>query len=342
MIDGLTGDQRFFLAWAQVWRAQQREEAAPPAAADRSAQPGGVPRQRRRPQFRRLVQGVRRDAGRRALPAAGAARPHLVVRARLAMRGRRRSLDLRRPCFMRPRRMGPDPHRHPARHRRGSDRIPAGVLDRPPDPRAELFGYDAGAMVAVQHRDPARRDPGGGGTSTGDLFWDTGHRPAAARGRSGALRAQHPARRSCPRRCIGLSPRMRSTSCSAARWWSLGADRRRHRDPRARARPSSRSPRTRASPNCRCAPAIGVGLAQCLAMIPGTSRSGATILGALAMGVGRKTAAEFSFFLAVPTMLGAATLKLLDDRDAARRRGGDRLGRDRGRLRRLRSSSRWS
>jgi undecaprenyl-diphosphatase len=55
-----------------------------------------------------------------------------------------------------------------------------------------------------------------------------------------------------------------------------------------------------------------VGLAQCLAMIPGVSRSGATIMGALAMGVGRKTAAEFSFFLAVPTMLGASTLELLD------------------------------
>ncbi|ANY18860.1 Undecaprenyl-diphosphatase [Tsuneonella dongtanensis] len=59
--------------------------------------------------------------------------------------------------------------------------------------------------------------------------------------------------------------------------------------------------------------AILIGFAQCLAMIPGTSRSGATILGALALGVGRKTAAEFSFFLAVPTMLGAATVKILDD-----------------------------
>ena len=56
---------------------------------------------------------------------------------------------------------------------------------------------------------------------------------------------------------------------------------------------------------------IGVGLAQCLAMVPGVSRSGATIMGALAMGVNRKTAAEFSFFLAVPTMLGATTLELL-------------------------------
>ncbi|MXP44286.1 undecaprenyl-diphosphate phosphatase [Allopontixanthobacter sediminis] len=59
--------------------------------------------------------------------------------------------------------------------------------------------------------------------------------------------------------------------------------------------------------------AIGVGFVQCLAMIPGTSRSGATIMGALAMGVGRKTAAEFSFFLAVPTMIGAATVKILDE-----------------------------
>jgi undecaprenyl-diphosphatase len=58
---------------------------------------------------------------------------------------------------------------------------------------------------------------------------------------------------------------------------------------------------------------IGVGFAQCLAMIPGVSRSGATIMGALAMGVGRKTAAEFSFFLAVPTMVGASTLELIDN-----------------------------
>ena len=55
---------------------------------------------------------------------------------------------------------------------------------------------------------------------------------------------------------------------------------------------------------------IGVGLAQCLAMVPGVSRSGATIMGALAMGINRKTAAEFSFFLAVPTMIGATTLEL--------------------------------
>ena len=60
--------------------------------------------------------------------------------------------------------------------------------------------------------------------------------------------------------------------------------------------------------------ALGVGLIQCLSMIPGVSRSGATIMGALAMGIERRTAAEFSFFLAIPTMLGATTLELWDNR----------------------------
>jgi undecaprenyl-diphosphatase len=53
-----------------------------------------------------------------------------------------------------------------------------------------------------------------------------------------------------------------------------------------------------------------IGLVQCLAMIPGVSRSGATILGAMAFGVDRKTAAEFSFFLAVPTLSGATVYQL--------------------------------
>lgn len=53
-----------------------------------------------------------------------------------------------------------------------------------------------------------------------------------------------------------------------------------------------------------------IGLVQCLAMVPGVSRSGATILGAMAFGVERRTAAEFSFFLAVPTLAGATALQL--------------------------------
>lgn len=60
--------------------------------------------------------------------------------------------------------------------------------------------------------------------------------------------------------------------------------------------------------------ALGIGFIQCLAMVPGVSRSGATIMGALALGVERRTAAEFSFFLAVPTMLGATTLELVKNR----------------------------
>ncbi len=60
--------------------------------------------------------------------------------------------------------------------------------------------------------------------------------------------------------------------------------------------------------------ALAVGFVQCLAMVPGVSRSGATIMGALAMGIERRTAAEFSFFLAIPTMVGATALELWDNR----------------------------
>lgn len=57
--------------------------------------------------------------------------------------------------------------------------------------------------------------------------------------------------------------------------------------------------------------ALGIGLFQCLSLIPGTSRSGATILGALLLGVSREEGANFSFFLAIPTMAGAGLLKLI-------------------------------
>ena len=67
---------------------------------------------------------------------------------------------------------------------------------------------------------------------------------------------------------------------------------------------------------------IGIGIIQCLAMIPGISRSGATIMGALALGVERRTAAEFSFFLAIPTMLGATVVELAKNRDALGGPGG--------------------
>jgi undecaprenyl-diphosphatase len=61
--------------------------------------------------------------------------------------------------------------------------------------------------------------------------------------------------------------------------------------------------------------ALKIGLCQCVAMIPGTSRSGATIVGALLMGADKRSAAEFSFFLAMPTMVGAFAFKLYKTRN---------------------------
>ena len=60
--------------------------------------------------------------------------------------------------------------------------------------------------------------------------------------------------------------------------------------------------------------AAGIGLAQCLALFPGVSRSGATIMGGLVIGLDRKVAAEFSFFLAIPTMFAATGYDLLKNR----------------------------
>lgn len=60
--------------------------------------------------------------------------------------------------------------------------------------------------------------------------------------------------------------------------------------------------------------ALGVGLCQAIAMFPGISRSGATIMGGLFLGFDRKTATEFSFFLAIPTMLGAAAFDIYKNR----------------------------
>ena len=57
--------------------------------------------------------------------------------------------------------------------------------------------------------------------------------------------------------------------------------------------------------------ALIIGCFQCLSLIPGTSRSGSTILGAILIGVGRSAGAEFSFFMAIPTMLGASAIKML-------------------------------
>ncbi|MFM2112338.1 MAG: hypothetical protein RLZZ271_998 [Pseudomonadota bacterium] len=60
--------------------------------------------------------------------------------------------------------------------------------------------------------------------------------------------------------------------------------------------------------------AIKVGLVQCVAMIPGTSRSGATIIGGMLLGLSRKAATDFSFFLAIPTLIGAGAYSLYKER----------------------------
>lgn len=60
--------------------------------------------------------------------------------------------------------------------------------------------------------------------------------------------------------------------------------------------------------------ALKVGLVQCLAMVPGTSRSGATIIGGMVLGLSRKTATDYSFFLAIPTLIGAGAYSLYKER----------------------------
>ena len=60
--------------------------------------------------------------------------------------------------------------------------------------------------------------------------------------------------------------------------------------------------------------ALGVGLLQCFALVPGTSRSGATIIGGMLLGLSRRAATEFSFFLSIPTLIGAGAYSLLKER----------------------------
>lgn len=68
---------------------------------------------------------------------------------------------------------------------------------------------------------------------------------------------------------------------------------------------------------------LGIGLFQCLAIVPGVSRSGATIVGGILLGVDRRAATEFSFFLAIPTMVGAFALDFWENKDVLT---GDNLG----------------
>ncbi len=74
-------------------------------------------------------------------------------------------------------------------------------------------------------------------------------------------------------------------------------------------RNAGRQPRVKTVHGIDLKTALCIGLFQCLSLIPGTSRSGSTILGAILLGVGRSAGAEFSFFMAIPTMLGASAIK---------------------------------
>ncbi len=74
------------------------------------------------------------------------------------------------------------------------------------------------------------------------------------------------------------------------------------------------APRIQSVDAMRWTDALKVGLVQCLAMIPGTSRSGATIIGGMLLGLSRKAATDFSFFLAIPTLIGAGVYSLYKER----------------------------
>jgi undecaprenyl-diphosphatase len=73
-------------------------------------------------------------------------------------------------------------------------------------------------------------------------------------------------------------------------------------------------PRVETIDDMRPVDALAVGLAQCLALVPGTSRSGATIIGGMLLGLSRKAATEFSFFLSMPTLIGAGAYSLWKER----------------------------
>ena len=74
------------------------------------------------------------------------------------------------------------------------------------------------------------------------------------------------------------------------------------------------APRILDADNMTWTDALKVGLVQCFAMIPGTSRSGATIIGAMLLGLSRKAATDFSFYLAIPTLIGAGAYSLYKER----------------------------
>jgi len=85
-------------------------------------------------------------------------------------------------------------------------------------------------------------------------------------------------------------------------------------------------PRVKAIEDMSLMTAFGIGLCQCLSLVPGVSRAGATILGGVALGVERKVATEFSFYLAIPVMLGATLLDLKKNQAALDSHGWTLIG----------------
>jgi undecaprenyl-diphosphatase len=81
-----------------------------------------------------------------------------------------------------------------------------------------------------------------------------------------------------------------------------------------RQQPSAIQARVQTADDMSVLDALKVGLVQCLAMIPGTSRSGATIIGGMLLGLSRKAATDFSFYLAIPTLMGAGAYSLYKER----------------------------
>ena len=77
---------------------------------------------------------------------------------------------------------------------------------------------------------------------------------------------------------------------------------------------AAQKPQVQSADDMSVLDALKVGLVQCLAMIPGTSRSGATIIGGMLLGLSRKAATDFSFYLAIPTLIGAGAYSLYKER----------------------------
>ncbi|TNN04629.1 Undecaprenyl-diphosphatase [Schistosoma japonicum] len=175
-------------------------------------------------------------------------------------------------------------------------------------------------------------NPGGGRPVLADLL-DRHGRPRQARSGFDSLRAQPIDRLHSRRRHRRPGQEAYRGAAAPAQGGRHRADRRRYCDPghRAAVKPGT----TRGIAAVPAKTALGVGFLQCLAMIPGVSRSGATILGALTLGVERRTAAEFSFFLAIPTMLGASVVETAGASGRNARRQQHRPPGDRGRLRRV-------